>query len=281
MQLLRKTGEKISKAGLLSKIFSLVFVAAAILVSFAFLVNAQDESAEYRYLLASAAPTDAKTKSDETVDVAKYDVADVYAIEISGTASYYGAKFHNRRTANGERFDMNGYSAAHKSLPFGTILRAVNRANGKSTLVRINDRGPFVGGRFLDLSKQAAREIEGLGLPKVEVKGFSPDLEISEADVNNPYYYGYSLDENPICVPASIVEPIDSTDNFDSAVGKLKIERENAKKNEKLYLMIRTDLVPKREGDIDKVYVIAKLRKEKKSIFDRAVQNLEMTYLVN
>ncbi len=75
---------------------------------------------------------------------------------ISGPASWYGDKFHGRRTANGERYDMNKLTAAHKTLPFGTKVRVTNSRNGKSVVVRINDRGPFVGNRVIDLSRGAA-----------------------------------------------------------------------------------------------------------------------------
>ena len=77
----------------------------------------------------------------------------------AGIASYYGRKFHGRRTANGERFDMNAYTAAHKKLPFGSKVRVTNTRNGRSVVVRINDRGPFVRGRTIDLSRAAANEI--------------------------------------------------------------------------------------------------------------------------
>jgi len=76
-----------------------------------------------------------------------------------GTASWYGLKFHGRRTASGQRFDMNELTAAHPSLPFGTLLEVRNVRNGKSVIVRVNDRGPFSKSRILDLSFGAAREI--------------------------------------------------------------------------------------------------------------------------
>ena len=76
---------------------------------------------------------------------------------IYGKASYYGPKFHGRKTANGEIFDQNAMTAAHKSLPFGTLCKVTNRANKKSVIIRINDRGPFVKGRILDLSYQAMK----------------------------------------------------------------------------------------------------------------------------
>lgn len=77
----------------------------------------------------------------------------------SETASWYGPGFHGRLTANGERFNQDGLTAAHKSLPFGTRVRVTNLANGRSVVVRINDRGPYVAGRSLDLARGAARAI--------------------------------------------------------------------------------------------------------------------------
>lgn len=81
-----------------------------------------------------------------------------------GVASWYGPRFHGRRTANGERYDMNELTAAHPSLPFGSIVQVQNVHNGRSVVVRINDRGPFAKKRIIDLSFAAAREI-GMILP--------------------------------------------------------------------------------------------------------------------
>src|SRR5919202_903817 len=85
----------------------------------------------------------------------------------TGRASYYADKFNGRRTANGEKFRNSKRTAAHKTLPFGTKVKVVNLSNGRSVKVRINDRGPFVAGRIIDLSKKAARRIgmvdEGVG----------------------------------------------------------------------------------------------------------------------
>lgn len=73
-----------------------------------------------------------------------------------GWASWYGGKFHGRKTANGERFNMNAMTAAHRTLPFGTKVRVTNLKNKRSVIVRINDRGPFVRDRIIDLSRRAA-----------------------------------------------------------------------------------------------------------------------------
>ena len=81
----------------------------------------------------------------------------------NGIASWYGRDFHGKTTANGERYNMYGMTAAHKLLPFGTQVRVTNKNNGKSIVVRINDRGPFVANRVIDLTKTGAEKIDMLG----------------------------------------------------------------------------------------------------------------------
>ncbi len=90
----------------------------------------------------------------------------------TGYASYYADKFHGRRTACGEIYDRNRYTAAHRSLPCGTMVKVTNLENGKSVVVRINDRGPFVKGRIIDLSYAAARKIDMIrrGVVKVRIE---------------------------------------------------------------------------------------------------------------
>lgn len=89
-----------------------------------------------------------------------------------GRASWYGPGFHGRDTASGERYDMHAHTAAHRSLPFHTLVEVRNRDNGKKTRVRINDRGPFVRGRIIDLSYSAALDLDmvGPGTARVEVR---------------------------------------------------------------------------------------------------------------
>jgi len=90
-----------------------------------------------------------------------------------GYTSYYAHKFHGRPTASGEIYDMNGLSAAHRELPLGTIIRVTHLGNGKSVVVKVNDRGPFVEGRILDLSLGAAKKLdmvnEGVARVKIEI----------------------------------------------------------------------------------------------------------------
>ena len=100
-----------------------------------------------------------------------------------GAASWYGREHHGRKTASGEPFNMFGYTAAHKTLPFGTKVRVVNLINGKDVVVSINDRGPFTDGRIIDLSYAAAKSIGmievGIAQVKIEVIS-SPDLTYSK-----------------------------------------------------------------------------------------------------
>jgi len=93
-----------------------------------------------------------------------------------GMASWYGKKFHGKKTASGERFNMHALTAAHRTLPFGTQVKVTNLENKKSVVVRINDRGPFVKGRIIDLSYAAARKIDMIekGVVKVRIEVVKP-----------------------------------------------------------------------------------------------------------
>lgn len=94
-----------------------------------------------------------------------------------GNASWYGAPFHGRRASNGEIYDMNKLTAAHRTMAFGTMVKVTNLTNGKSTVVRITDRGPFVENRIIDLSRAAAQVIESIGPGVVPVR-----LEVVSGD---------------------------------------------------------------------------------------------------
>ena len=94
----------------------------------------------------------------------------------TGKASYYAGKFVGRPTANGEIYDPRAMTAAHRTLPFGTRVRVTRRATGESVIVRINDRGPFVRGRIIDLSKAAAEDLDMIGPGVVDV-----ELEVVDA----------------------------------------------------------------------------------------------------
>ncbi|MGH2575263.1 MAG: septal ring lytic transglycosylase RlpA family protein [Ignavibacteria bacterium] len=115
-----------------------------------------------------------------------------------GEASWYGPGFHGRKTANGERFNTNDLTAAHKTLPFGTLLKVTNLGNNLFTIVRINDRGPFIRGRIIDLSYAAKNEIHMGGTTQVRIEqiteeqaemlrnGIDPQeqIDVSQIDTN-------------------------------------------------------------------------------------------------
>jgi len=87
----------------------------------------------------------------------------------SGRASWYGPGFHGKKTASGQRFNQWSFTAAHRSLPFGTKLLVTNRRNGKSVIVTINDRGPYSGNRSLDLSRAAMNKLNGINAGVINV----------------------------------------------------------------------------------------------------------------
>jgi rare lipoprotein A len=133
---------------------------------------------------------DTFSTTDRTLEVATESVLssnDDDIIEVAfdrGVASWYGPGFHGRRTANGETYNQEELTAAHKSLPFNTLVRVENVRNGKSVVVRINDRGPFVGNRIIDLSHKAARNIEmvGTGTAEVRLTIINPDPEYNRQE---------------------------------------------------------------------------------------------------
>ncbi|MGI9292035.1 MAG: septal ring lytic transglycosylase RlpA family protein [Gammaproteobacteria bacterium] len=99
-----------------------------------------------------------------------------------GVASWYGKKFHGRKTSSGERYDMYAMTAAHKALPLPTMVRVTNLSNGKSVIVKVNDRGPFVKNRIIDMSYAAAIELDmtGAGTAMVEVEALTRGKVINE-----------------------------------------------------------------------------------------------------
>lgn len=102
----------------------------------------------------------------------------------NATVSYYAGDFHGKKTSNGEYFNMNDFTCASKTLPFDTVLKVTNLSNGLSVNVRVNDRGPFVEGRELDLSRAAAQKLDmiktGTATVKIEIVKKGPDTKISQ-----------------------------------------------------------------------------------------------------
>jgi rare lipoprotein A len=134
-----------------------------------------------------------------------------------GNASYYAEKFHGRLTASGERFNMFDYTAAHKELPFNTLLKITNLTNGKSVLVRVNDRGPYSHNRIIDLSKKAAQDLEMLdnGTSKVSI-------EIVETPTKEQLATLTTITSSLKVKPLVVKKPVFVTGNTYSMWGTLK-----------------------------------------------------------
>ena len=111
----------------------------------------------------TANPIEEVTSVSQNVNVKYYNLGMM-------KASWYGPRFHGRLTANGEIYDQMGYTAAHKSLPFGTLLKITNPRINKSVIIRINDRGPYIPGRKIDLSKKVAMELGAYNKGVVNLK---------------------------------------------------------------------------------------------------------------
>ncbi len=102
--------------------------------------------------------------------VTYYPLKDAYGYNRVGSASWYGPNFHGKKTANGEIYDMNAMTAAHKTLPLGTMVEVTRVDTGRKIVVRINDRGPFVGARIIDLSRKGAGKLDMLGSGTAKVR---------------------------------------------------------------------------------------------------------------
>lgn len=148
-----------------------------------------------------------------------HNISDVLLFEQTGNSSWYGNKFHKKKTANGERYDKNLYTAAHKSLPFGSIVKVTNLDNNKSLLVRINDRGPYAKKRVIDLSHRAARELGAFGNPRVKVQTLTlPEKSFKPEENAKKYFFAYSISDDIACLPAENFVVTNSFEDFSSAV---------------------------------------------------------------
>ncbi len=133
-----------------------------------------------------------------------------------GIASYYANYFHGRKTSSGEIFNQNKLTAAHLDLPFGTIVKVVNLSNMRFTFARVNDRGPFVPPRIIDLSRSCAQEIGVTGLSDVEISGLSVSLNI--LPINIEYFLAYSFAQDPMCIAKDMLVVKEVCTDFDEAV---------------------------------------------------------------
>ncbi|HRP02519.1 MAG TPA: septal ring lytic transglycosylase RlpA family protein [Candidatus Kapabacteria bacterium] len=157
-----------------------------------------------------------------------------------GIASFYGNKFHMRKTSSGERYDMHDNTAAHRTLPFGTILRVVNNKNQKSSLLKVNDRGPFIKKRVIDLSRAVSQEIGSSGLANVTVSGFVP----GKIQLNDPenFFLAYTTTDNPAIYNKEIFEIISNYEEFQDAYDDYDyLITQNTSFENNLYILIAAD----------------------------------------
>lgn len=142
-----------------------------------------------------------------------------------GEASWYGEEFHNRPTASGETYNMNDLTAAHKTLPFGTLAIVTNKVTGRSIVVKINDRGPFVSKRIIDLSKRAASTLGG-SLYKIQIEAFTPGSFSTEKEEGKVLVF--TEEGEAQLVSHSLLRDLETYSNFGSAVSRLaKLSKEN------------------------------------------------------
>lgn len=213
----------------------------------------------------------ADNTSELIINIQDYDISEEFYHSNTGIASYYGKKFHNRRTSSGERYNMFQNTAAHRSLPFGTIVRITNLANNQVTLARINDRGPFIRKRIIDLSYQTAKLIDGLGLPKVKIEALiHPKSEDFSVDTTTSYFFGYSYDKPLICIPKPLLEILDSTNQFEDAL--MKYDFHLLTDELELYIFVPIEYnFTKEQADSPIRYYIATVKKTKKQQLPRDV----------
>jgi len=187
--------KKILSLGVFARIA--IFVVVVVLVmSVSLLVQAHDAPTSDALIAAAEAPAAVPV----VTELGMSEVAD-------GLASWYGADFHGRRTASGARYDMNEFTAAHKTLPFGTILRVVNENTGKAVLVEVTDRGPFIRRRVVDLSRAAAQYLQ-VSVSPVAVDAIHKDDVSKFYDQNDSTVMIFSADCKPLAVKRQAVTVI-------------------------------------------------------------------------
>ena len=151
--------------------------------------------------------------------------------QFDGIASWYGPDFHAKKTSNGEIYNMYAMTAAHKTLPMNTVVRVDNLDNGRSTIVRINDRGPFVAGRIIDLSNKAAHEIDmvrkGTARVKVTVLGYNGLIDDKNAPNVN------SIEQKPEVEKIEVIEEDVVATNINTNIGMVSAPITTSKSSSK------------------------------------------------
>src|SRR5690554_2300255 len=164
-----------------------------------------------------------------------YPIQNSYNYRATGTASWYGTKFHGRDTANGETFDLYGMTAAHKTLPLPSYVKVTNLENGRSVTLRVNDRGPFYSDRIIDLSFAAAKKLgyADKGVARVKVEGIDPHQWWAERGQQVPMAgAAYPVaNAKPLSLPSLPQEPEVYTPPLEQHAGALLPVEIDSKKN--------------------------------------------------
>lgn len=199
-----------NRTTILILLFVVVFAA---FMSVSFLVEAHDMP---NGDVALAAEVE-EVPAPETVKIAEYDLHDV----ANGLASWYGGQFHGRRTASGRRYNMNELTAAHRTLPFGSLIRVVNERTGNAVIVEVTDRGPFIKKRVIDLSKAAAQKI-GVSVTPVELEGLTPEQIARFYESTDSAFIGITSDMQVVVFPSESLTDHRQMDSYSAAVANLK-----------------------------------------------------------
>lgn len=223
----------------------LIFIFVLIIFSRTETTIANNSVIPYKNENESSAPANTQNSQIGGVD------ADGTYYEQTGGSSWYSHIFHNRTTSSGERYKKDRLTAAHKKLPFGSIVKITNTSNGKTTFVRINDRGPFHKRRIIDLSHKTAVELGALGNPKVSIETYIPEKSFANDEKADNYFIAYSHDEKPQLLPNSRFSIISEYDDFDEAVESLD---NKALYYGQLYLLVEPDNSANNDGN-DRYYI--------------------------
>lgn len=207
--------------------------------------------------------------SDSTQSNDGYLIGASSAASLEGNCSWYGREFHGRKTASGETFDMYALSAAHKTYPFGTVLLVTNLENGKSVQVRVNDRGPYVDDRILDVSYAAGRDLGMLakGVAKVSIK------VISSPDGTNVATSGYGSVQDPYEEQYSAPATVDNSGKYSIQCGAFYSKVNADSLRTKLESMFQNRVVVIKENDLYKVRVLDIPTKTEANSFKQTLAN--------
>jgi hypothetical protein len=151
-------------------------------------------------------------------DVESYNISYYFKHKETGNASWYGKRFHNKKTASGERYNMYALTAAHKKLPLGSIVRVTNNATNETVLLKINDRGPYVKKRIIDLSYSSAQKISGVTNPNVKIETLLAQDNEELIPADDDYFFGYSYTLPLVCIPGKVINFDLTCKDFDTAV---------------------------------------------------------------